>query len=111
MYNGGDYIVHTSLIWLLFSSLLHQTTYTTHMIHIQGITKNFGSLQVLKGIDFSMPFGIVWSGLNDTLLQKYVQDSAHLWQGYTEHVPAHAMGSTIGTHVGPGAIGVAFFEK
>ncbi len=64
-----------------------------------------------KGIDFSMPLGVVWSGLNDALLQKYVKDSAALWEGQTENLPAYILGATIGTHIGPGAIGVAFFEK
>lgn len=64
-----------------------------------------------KGIDFSMPLGVVWSGLNDSLLQKYVKDSAALWEGQTETLPAYILGATIGTHIGPGAIGVAFFEK
>lgn len=63
------------------------------------------------GIDFDMPFGVVWSGVDDTMLNKYVEDSAYLWESYTEKVPAYMIGSTIGTHVGPGAIGVAFFEK
>ena len=63
------------------------------------------------GIDFSMPYGVVWSGLDDVMLKKYVEDSAHLWKDKTEHVPSYILGGTIGTHVGPGAIGVAFFEK
>lgn len=63
------------------------------------------------GIDFSMPFGVVWSGLDDTLLKKYVADSERLWKGQVQEVPSYRIGSTIGTHVGPGAIGVAFFEK
>ena len=63
------------------------------------------------GIDFDMPYGVVWSGTDNSVLNKYVEDSAHLWEGHTDNVPAYMMGSTIGTHVGPGAIGVAFFEK
>lgn len=63
------------------------------------------------GIDFNMPFGVVWSGVDDTVLNKYVEDSAHLWEGHTTTVPSYMIGSTIGTHIGPGAIGVAFFEK
>lgn len=63
------------------------------------------------GIDFSMPYGVVWSGKDDSVLKKYVQDSQHLWAGQTDDVPAYLIGSTIGTHVGPGAVGVAFFEK
>ena len=63
------------------------------------------------GIDFDMPYGVVWSGTDDTVLIKYIEDSSHLWEGHTDNVPAYMIGSTIGTHVGPGAIGVAFFEK
>lgn len=63
------------------------------------------------GIDFDMPYGVLWSGLDKTMLDKYVQDSAHLWKEHTDNVPAYILGATIGTHAGPGAIGVAFFEK
>ena len=63
------------------------------------------------GIDFTMPYGVFWSGLNDTLLQKYVEDSQSLWKEHTDSLPKYIIGSTIGTHVGPGAIGVAYFEK
>ena len=63
------------------------------------------------GIDFTMPYGVIYSGLDDSILKKYVTDSSHLWEGHTEQVSAYLIGGTIGTHVGPGAIGVAFFEK
>lgn len=63
------------------------------------------------GIDFSMPYGAIWSGLDSSLLDKYIQDSAALWQGDTDFLPKYQLGATIGTHIGPGAIGVAFFEK
>ena len=63
------------------------------------------------GIDFTMPYGVVWSGNDASVLNKYVEDSCHLWEGHTDNVPSYMIGSTIGTHVGPGAIGVAFFEK
>ena len=68
-------------------------------------------VQETDGIDFSMPLGTVWSGLSTQLLDKYIQDSAMLWQGYTDELPRYQIGATIGTHVGPGAVGVAFFEK
>lgn len=64
-----------------------------------------------KGIDFSMPYGVVWSGLDKTMLDKYVKDSANLWKGNTENVPAYILGGTIGTHIGPGAVGVSFFSE
>ena len=63
------------------------------------------------GIDFTMPYVLGYSGLSDEFLQKYIRDSEALWKPYTEQVPYYLIGSTIGTHVGPGAIAVAFFAK
>ena len=68
-------------------------------------------VQKSGGIDFSMPFAVAYSGLSDELLQKYLEDSKGLWEGNTETVPAYLIGSTIGTHAGPGAIAVAFFAN
>ena len=64
-----------------------------------------------KGIDFEKPFSLAYSGLSDKLLKKYIEDSAELWKGHTENLPIYTIGCAIGTHVGPGAIAVAFFEK
>ena len=64
-----------------------------------------------KGIDFTMPYGVIWSGLDDSMLLKYLKDSEHLWRYQTDSVPSYPIGSTIGTHIGPGAIGVAFFTE
>lgn len=63
------------------------------------------------GIDFSMPFALGYTGASDMLLQKYVHDSAALWQDQTDALPVHTVGGTIGTHAGPGAIAVAFFHR
>lgn len=63
------------------------------------------------GIDFNMPYATAYSGLEDSLLQKYLRDSSHLWEGHMDEVPSYCIGSTIGTHIGPGAIAVAFFGK
>jgi len=63
------------------------------------------------GINFSRPFCLAYSGLSDSLLQKYIADSAELWEGKTEKLPIATVGCTIGTHVGPGAVAVAFFEN
>ncbi len=63
------------------------------------------------GIDFTLPISVLWSGLSDALLQKYLKDSAPLYEESIAEVPAHIIGPTIGTHVGPGAVGVAFFGK
>lgn len=63
------------------------------------------------GIDFNMPYALAYSGLDDALLQKYLKDSAQLYQDKTDYLPVYMIGSTIGTHVGPGAIAVSFFAK
>lgn len=63
------------------------------------------------GIDFDMPYVLGYSGLSDDYLQKYLKDSEHLWKGKTDFIPSYMIGSTIGTHVGPNAIAVAFFAK
>lgn len=62
------------------------------------------------GIDFTMPYCLGYSGLDDTLLQKYIKDSASLWEGKTDHLPISTIGSTIGTHAGPGAIAMSYFH-
>ena len=63
------------------------------------------------GIDFSMPLALGYAGLSDALLRKYIRDSRHLWEAYPgDELPVYTVGATIGTHVGPGAIALAFFE-
>lgn len=69
-------------------------------------------IQLIKrtgGIDFDMPYTTAYSGLEDSLLKKYLKDSAALWEDKLEEVPSYCIGSTIGTHIGPGAIAAAFF--
>ncbi|MBR2903559.1 MAG: DegV family protein [Clostridia bacterium] len=63
-----------------------------------------------KWIDFSMPYGVFYTGLDESGAKVYVQNNPTIWQD-GEKTPVYIMGSTIGTHVGPGAIGVAYFEK
>lgn len=62
------------------------------------------------GVDFDMPLALGYSGLSDKLLQKYITDSRVLWEGHEDKLRVVTIGGTIGTHAGPGAIGVAFFE-
>jgi DegV family protein with EDD domain len=63
------------------------------------------------GINFDLPYAVAYSGLSDEFLRKYMRDSASLWQGKTDNVPAYIIGSTIGTHIGPNAIAVSFFAN
>ena len=62
-----------------------------------------------NGVDFSKPFCLGYTGLSDEMLQKYIHDSEHLWKDYAKDLPVSTLGATIGTHVGPGAVAVAFF--
>lgn len=62
------------------------------------------------GIDFSRPVLLGYTGLDDALLQKYIRDSAALWEGKLDALPCTVVGSVVGTHAGPGAIAVAFFQ-
>ena len=66
-------------------------------------------IQKAGGVDFGKPVMLGYTGLSDALLQKYVQDSAALWEGHKETLPVSIVGSVVGTHVGPGAVAVAFF--
>ena len=61
------------------------------------------------GVDFRKPVLLGYTGLSDMLLQKYIQDSAALWEGHLEELPYEVVGSVVGTHAGPGAVAVAFF--
>ena len=63
------------------------------------------------GIDFSLPLALGYSGLEDSLLQKYISDSKGLWEDNIDQLPISPIGSAIGTHAGPGAIAVAYFKK
>ena len=63
------------------------------------------------GVNFEKPCYLAYSGLSDELIRKYAEDSADLWEKYSDNLPISTVGSAIGTHVGPGAIAVAFFEK
>ena len=62
------------------------------------------------GVNLDAPYAFVYSGLNDDLLQKFIADQPDLWPE-AKDLPIHSLGCTIGTHVGPGAYGIAFFEK
>ena len=64
-----------------------------------------------NGVDFDRPYLLGYTGLEDSLLQKYIADSAALWAEHTNALPIGTIGGTIGTHVGPGAVAVAFFQR
>ncbi|MBD5156982.1 MAG: DegV family protein [Butyrivibrio sp.] len=63
------------------------------------------------GIDFEKPHILGYTGLSDALLRKYIADSEALWRDEVERLEITSVGAAIGTHVGPGAIAVAFFAQ
>ena len=68
-------------------------------------------IQAAGGVDFSQPVLLGYTGLSDALLEKYLIDSAPLWQESPSRPNSTMIGSVIGTHAGPGAIAAAFFHR
>ena len=63
-----------------------------------------------NGIDFDKPHYLAYSGPSDERLRKFISESADLWEGHPQP-PIATVGAVIGTHVGPGAWALAYFEK
>ncbi len=80
-----------------------------------GTKKAFKTLtEVIKAegeVDFEKPCGMIWSGNDKSAMDKYKEEQAVIFEGANKEIPEHIIGSTIGVHVGPGAVGFAFFKK
>ena len=63
------------------------------------------------GVDFSKPVLLGYTGLSNALLLKYIEDSRGLWENGLKEIRYTPVGSVVGTHVGPGAVAVAFFKN
>ncbi len=61
------------------------------------------------GVDCTMPWSYIWSGIDKTNIEKYILDSQSLVNGQDKN--QSCLGCTIGTHIGAGAVGLAFFKK
>lgn len=69
-------------------------------------------IEKADGIDFTRPFCLGYTGLSDEMLQKYIKDSeAALERTHGPGFPVCSSVLTIGTHVGPGALAVAFSHR
>ena len=68
-------------------------------------------IQNAGGVRFDKPLLLGYTGLSDALLQKYITDSAFLWEGHVDTLSIEQVGSVVGTHAGPGAVAVAFFAQ
>jgi len=52
---------------------------------------------------------ITYAGdLSDGMVQKYLEDSTHIYKDQVERLKIEQLGCVIGTHTGPGAIVVSF---
>lgn len=63
------------------------------------------------GIESRLPAAVAYSGLDHSKLDHYIEDSRSIWEGVIKDLPMSQLGSTIGTHAGPGTIVVAYFMK
>lgn len=61
------------------------------------------------GIDFDKPILLGYTGTDDALLKKYIQESSEIWGG--RQLPTTIVSAVVGTHAGPGAVAIAFFAK
>lgn len=60
------------------------------------------------GVDFSKPVLLGYTGVDDSLLNKYISECADFWPANT---PSTVVSGVVGAHAGPGAVAVAFFAK
>ena len=60
-----------------------------------------------QGIDLTMPIMVGYTGTDDALLQKFLEDGSDFWKAASVSL----VGSVVGTHAGPGAVAVAFFVR
>lgn len=62
-------------------------------------------------VDQSMPYGFSYSGTDDCTLNQFKTNYAHLFNKDVNDIDVTVLGSTVGTHIGPGSIGVAYFAE
>ena len=62
-------------------------------------------------IDYDMPFLLSYSGNNSHVLDKYIDKYEDIFQTKIHDIPIVQIGSSVGTHMGPNSVGVAFFYK
>lgn len=68
-------------------------------------------IEKTTGIDFDMPYCAIYTGTDDFSVNKFNTGSLSPWGEHASDVRSFVIGSTIGVHVGPGVIGLVYFEK
>ena len=61
------------------------------------------------GVDYSMPYAVGYTGNNAEVVEPFLNAANSAWYG--QSVPAFQVGSTVGSHTGPGLFLAAFFQK
>lgn len=61
--------------------------------------------------DGDKPFAVCYSGKSRELLDKYLEKYEEIFETKLDFIPVCQIGSSIGTHAGPNAVGLAFFVK
>lgn len=81
---------------------------------VLGIKKAFSliyeKMEKLGKIDFTKPFAVGYSGVDDSNLVRFVEELKEKFVEF-KNVCKYQIGSTIGTHIGDGCVGIAYFSK
>ena len=79
----------------------------------KGINLINKDIERIGGMDLSKPFYVIYSGTGEfeERANKYIELNAPVWGCDAKIIKKNCIGSTIGTHIGHGAIGVVFFSK
>ena len=81
----------------------------------RGFKKGHNLLQEIVAdrgkINSEMPFIISYSGNDRSTLDKYVEKYEEIFNTDLSSIPVTKIGSTIGTHLGPNSIGIAYFTE
>lgn len=77
-------------------------------------SKNANNFLIQKtsevGVNYELPVLLAYSGVSDAHLQKYIDDSKQLWENKVDPLESVQLCTVVGTHIGPGAVAVAFFK-
>jgi len=62
-------------------------------------------------IDLSLPHCYVFSGTDLKNYNSFLNTASNFYGDNASEIKGYSLGATIGSHIGPGAVGVAYFAK
>ena len=88
-------------------------------IEVLGKVRGFkgASSQLIKeiekfgGMDMKLPAVVGYSGNDDKPMKTFIENNSELFKRGNGEIETSRIGSVVGTHAGPGAIGVAFYRN